>query len=263
MKFNNIDSGKNFDWGKTSSDYGKYRDIYPEEFYQKLLSEGIGKNNQMVLDLGTGTGVIPRNMKKYGANFIGVDVAQEQIEEARILTKQSNLNIEYIVSPAEDINFKENYFDGITACQCMMYFDKEVLLPKLHKILKKDGLFAVLNMWWLPLDDFIAGKSEELIVKYNPDWTGKNAKKINLSAPKWNKTEFFSVENLISFEAKIPFTIEHWNGRIKASRGISASLSPERVIDFEREHIKLLNEITSEKFEILHFCTMIILKVNK
>ena len=33
-----IDGGKAFDWGKTSSDYAKFRDIYPEEFYKKFLS---------------------------------------------------------------------------------------------------------------------------------------------------------------------------------------------------------------------------------
>lgn len=32
----NIDHGKAFDWGKTSEDYAKYRDIYPKEFYAKL-----------------------------------------------------------------------------------------------------------------------------------------------------------------------------------------------------------------------------------
>ncbi len=29
-----IDNGKPFDWGKTSLDYAKFRDIYPKEFYQ-------------------------------------------------------------------------------------------------------------------------------------------------------------------------------------------------------------------------------------
>lgn len=32
-----IDNGKGFDWGKVSSEYAKYRDIYPKEFYQKIL----------------------------------------------------------------------------------------------------------------------------------------------------------------------------------------------------------------------------------
>ena len=34
MQFSDIDNGKNFDWGNTSKDYAKYRDIYPDEFYQ-------------------------------------------------------------------------------------------------------------------------------------------------------------------------------------------------------------------------------------
>jgi hypothetical protein len=27
-----IDKGNAFDWGRTSSDYAKFKDIYPEEF---------------------------------------------------------------------------------------------------------------------------------------------------------------------------------------------------------------------------------------
>ena len=33
----NIDGGKTFDWGRTSSDYAKFRDIYPQEFYDKIV----------------------------------------------------------------------------------------------------------------------------------------------------------------------------------------------------------------------------------
>lgn len=35
-----IDGGKPFDWGRTSGDYGKYRDIYPDEFYEKNTFSG-------------------------------------------------------------------------------------------------------------------------------------------------------------------------------------------------------------------------------
>ena len=34
---NRIDAGKAFDWGRTSKEYAKYRDIYPKEFYQKIM----------------------------------------------------------------------------------------------------------------------------------------------------------------------------------------------------------------------------------
>ena len=67
IKKRDIDNGKAFDWGKTSKDYAKYRDIYPELFYKKILDRNLCISGQRVLDLGTGTGVIPRNMYKYGA----------------------------------------------------------------------------------------------------------------------------------------------------------------------------------------------------
>lgn len=66
----NLDGGKAFDWGKTSADYARYRDIYPEEFYEKIRQRNLCIRGQHVLDLGTGTGVIPRNMYQDGAKWI-------------------------------------------------------------------------------------------------------------------------------------------------------------------------------------------------
>ncbi len=52
----NIDGGKAFDWGKTSADYARFRDIYPQEFYDKIIKRGLCIKGQSVLDVGTGTG---------------------------------------------------------------------------------------------------------------------------------------------------------------------------------------------------------------
>ena len=59
IKDSRIDSGNAFDRGKTSEDYAKYRDIYPQAFYDTLISRGLCVENQTVLDPGTGTGVLP------------------------------------------------------------------------------------------------------------------------------------------------------------------------------------------------------------
>lgn len=80
MKNENIDGGKPFDWGRTSPDYAKYRDIYPREFYDKIISRGLCIKGQNVLDLGTGTGVLPRNLYCFGAKWTGVDISANQIE---------------------------------------------------------------------------------------------------------------------------------------------------------------------------------------
>ena len=92
---NNIDGGKAFDWGKTSADYAKFRDIYPQEFYDKIIKRKLCVKGQTVLDIGTGTGVIPRNMYRYGAKWIGTDISENQIEQAKILSK--GMDIDYYV----------------------------------------------------------------------------------------------------------------------------------------------------------------------
>ena len=52
IKDERIDKGKEFDWGRVSKDYAKYRDIYPEEFYKKIVDLGLCIKGQKVLDLG-------------------------------------------------------------------------------------------------------------------------------------------------------------------------------------------------------------------
>lgn len=70
----NIDHGNAFDWGRVSETYGKYRDIYPEEFYKKIVDLGLCTKGKKVLDLGTGTGVLPRNLYQYGAHSLSVRI---------------------------------------------------------------------------------------------------------------------------------------------------------------------------------------------
>lgn len=256
MKNNNIDGGKVFDWDRTSKDYAKYRDIYPNEFYQRIIDLGLCIKGQRVLDLGTGTGVMPRNMYRFGANFVGSDISENQIAEAKRLAQESGMNIEYIVSAAENIDFPDNSFDVITACQCFMYFDLKVVLPKIYKLLKNKGHLCVLWMAWLPDEDKIASASENLVLKYNPSWTGAGTKRSEQDIPEWSKA-LFEIKDSIVYDLYVPFTRESWHGRIKACRGIGASsLSDYAIADFEQEHKKMLSEMP-ETFNILHYVSIL------
>lgn len=114
-------------------------------------------------------------------------------------------------------------------------------------------------MSWLPFEDEIAGKSEELIKKYSPNWSGAGYKRYDLTTPSWVQ-DYFDVKELISFDTFIPFTKDSWNGRMKACRGVAASLTYEEIQSFELEHKELLDLVATDEFSILHFVTMIILK---
>ena len=88
-----IDSGRPFDWGRTSPDYAKYRDVYPPAFYRRIIDRKLCVRGQTILDVGTGTGVLPRTLYPYGAKWVGADLSERQIEQARRLS--AGLDIEY------------------------------------------------------------------------------------------------------------------------------------------------------------------------
>lgn len=246
----NIDNGNPFDWGKTSSDYAKFRDIYPQQFYQKILDRKLCIDGQSVLDIGTGTGVIPRNMYRYGAKWTAADISENQIEQAKILSE--GMDIDYYTAATEDIDFPDQSFEVITACQCFFYFNHETVVPKLWRMIKPGGSILILYMAWLPFEDEIAGASEKLVLKYNPDWSGAGETVHPIGIPDCYEEKFQLVYRE-EFPLEVPFTRGSWNGRIKACRGIGASLTEEEICKWEEEHKKLLAQIALDEFTILHY----------
>lgn len=256
----NIDSGKAFDWGKTSPDYARFRDVYPQEFYNGIIGRNLCMNGQNVLDVGTGTGVLPRNMYRYGAKWVGTDISKEQIQQARILSEQ--MDIDYHTVSAEEVEFPDNSFDVITACQCFFYFDHDKTAPVFSRLLRPNGRFLLLYMAWLPFEDEIAGASEELVLRYNPVWSGAGETMHPIVIPDVYR-KYFEVIYQDEHPLKVHFTREGWHGRMKTCRGIGASLTKEEITAWEQEHLKLLTDKAPEEFDILHYAAMAELRVIK
>jgi len=260
LEHNKIDNDTAFDFGKTSFDYSKYRDIYPNSMYQKLYDIGIGRKNQKILDFGTGTGVFPRAMYKYGAKFTGIDISEEQIEYAKKLSE--NMEIQYKVCSAEFTELNSNEFDIITSIQSFIYFDREKVVPEIKRLLKKNGKIVVVWMAWLPYECKIAEETEKLVLKYNPKWTGAGFKRSNNDslniAP-----DTFEIESEINYTENLEFIYETWAGRIRACRGVSAALPENTVQEFNDEHLELLTKLTKEPFEIIHEIRICVLRIKE
>ena len=254
-----IDGGKPFDFGKVSNEYALYRDIYPKVMYDKIIDLNLCTKDQNVLDIGTGTGVLPRNLYTYGAKWIGTDISSQQIEQAKRLSEQNGMDIRYLALPTEELDFPDASFDVITACQCFWYFDHDRIIPKLSAFLKDEGKLLIIYMAWLPNEDKIAKTSEDLVLKYNPNWSGAHEKRRPVDIPDI-ANEYFTTEYMTTFDAMIPFTRESWHGRLKTCRGIGASLSKADLDLWDREHRKLLEDSTPKKFEILHYVSLAVLK---
>jgi 2-polyprenyl-3-methyl-5-hydroxy-6-metoxy-1,4-benzoquinol methylase len=251
VKLPTIDHEREFDWGKTSQDYTAYRAGYPESFYEVLAALGIGTPGQKILDLGTGTGVLARAFAKRGAVVTGVDIAANQIAAAQALATQEGLHVTFQVRAAEAIDFPEHSFEVISAGQSWLYFDKSVMIPKVLHLLTPEGCLVLTELMWLPGKDRIAQHTEALVLQYNPAWTSAGYKGTMPPLAAWAR-DHFDLRTFHIIEAPLEFTRETWCGRIRACRGIGASLSAAAVERFDAEHRRLLETIAPASFTVLH-----------
>ncbi len=254
-----IDGGKPFDWGRTSEDYAKYRDIYPPEFYRKIIGLGLCVKGQDVLDVGTGTGVLPRHLYRFGANWTGTDISPEQIATAERLSREAGMEIRYEAKATEELDFPDGSFDVITACQCFWYFDHQRVMPLLHRFLRPGGRLLLLYMAWLPYEDEIAGASEEIVLRFSAGWSGAGEKRKPIGIPA-AACEYFAPEHHEEYDLAVPFTRESWHGRMKACRGVGASLSGEELAAWEQAHREMLEARAPERFEVKHYAALSLLR---
>ena len=111
----------------------------------------------------------------------------------------------------------------------------------------------------IPFEDRIAGASEKLVLKYSPNWSGAGETRHPIWIPDVTY-KYFEMEEHEEYDIMVPFTRESWHGRMKACRGVGASLSKEELSQWEYEHRKLLDEIAPEQFEVRHYAALALLR---
>lgn len=245
------DGGRRIEWGRTSADYAKHRPNYPAEFYRRLTDRDIGLQGQSILDMGTGVGFLAQQFAQQGASVVGIDVDPGQISVARQRAREANVDVEYHVAPAEDTGLDAARFDVVTASQCWLYFDPTKACPEVIRLLRPKGRFTTCHLCWLPLVDETTRKTEELVLKYNPQWTGGGFDG-HVPRERPGLKPWFDVIDYFVFDAEMPFTRESWRGRYRACRGVGASLSPEEIAAFDEELAAMLDQSVPPSFTVVH-----------
>ena len=77
-----------------------------------------------VLDIGTGTGTVARELAQRGGEVLGLDPAQGQIAAARWLAAEEGLSARFEKGLAERTGQPDASFDLVTAAQCWHWFDR-------------------------------------------------------------------------------------------------------------------------------------------
>lgn len=105
-----VDNGNAFDFGKTAEYYGRFRDIYPDMLFEKLYSLGVGTAGSHWLDLGTGTGVFPKDGGIFVKVYISYLKEEPVTQDSNALVKKINPNWHGAASALEDL--RRHYFEN-------------------------------------------------------------------------------------------------------------------------------------------------------
>ncbi|MDP6068189.1 MAG: class I SAM-dependent methyltransferase [Alphaproteobacteria bacterium] len=230
------------DFGRTAADYARHRAGYPDELFERLVVLGVGQPGQRLLDLATGTGFLGRGFARRGARVTGLDRSDELLGEARRLDAEAGVETDCVLGRAEETGLPDTSFDVVTVGQAWHWFERPKAAAEARRLLVPGGAMAMAHFDWLPVPGSVVEASEALIQAHNPDWPwgGRDGfhtyEAADLSAAGFGAIESFS------FDVHVPYSAEAWRGRIRASAGVGATLSADRIAAFDAAHVELLAE---------------------
>ena len=234
--------GKQVDFGRTASDYGRYRAGYPEELYRRLEALGAGISGQRVLDLATGTGFLGRGFARRGCDVTGLDISLALMAEARRLDAEARVTMRYVRARSEHLPFRDRSFDLVCVGQAWHWFDRARAAAEAMRVLRPGGRLVIAHFDWIPLPGNMVQATEQLILKHNPDW--KLAGGLGMY-PRWPRDAaiagFTGIETF-TFDVMAPYSHEAWRGRIHASAGVGGTLNAEQVAKFDAELAAILKQ---------------------
>ncbi|MDC0215865.1 bifunctional 2-polyprenyl-6-hydroxyphenol methylase/3-demethylubiquinol 3-O-methyltransferase UbiG [Candidatus Pelagibacter sp.] len=180
-------------------------------------------NKINILDIGCGGGLLSEPMCRLGANVVGIDASDKNIQVAKFHAKKNKLNINYLCTSPEKLNLNKK-FDVILNMEIVEHVDDlEFFVKKSSDLLKKNGLmfvatinktfksylFAIIGaeyiLKWLPIgthdwEKFVKpNKLEEIGMKSKLKLKKINGIKFNPLSDKWNLSQDKSINYITKF----------------------------------------------------------------
>jgi SAM-dependent methyltransferase len=119
-------------FGAHADAYERARPAWPTAAARWLVPEGA----ELVVELGAGTGKLTRAVAALGVRVVAVE------PDPRMLAVLHGLGLEGVEGSAEAIPFGDGVADAVVAGSSLHWFELEVALREIHRVLRPNGRFA-------------------------------------------------------------------------------------------------------------------------
>jgi len=119
-------------FGAHADAYERARPEWPEQAARWLVPEGA----ELVVELGAGTGKLTRAIAGLGVRVVAVE------PDPRMLAVLRSRGLEGVEGSAEAIPLRDGVADAVVAGSSLHWFELELALPEIHRVLRPGGRFA-------------------------------------------------------------------------------------------------------------------------
>jgi SAM-dependent methyltransferase len=150
--------------------YSKSRPSYPTEYIDYLLSVNSLNKTSRIADIGSGTGILTRQLLERGVSVAAV----EPNDDMRTKAEQDLQQYEHFTSikgSAEDTSLPDKSIDIVIAAQAFHWFDQDKFKLECKRILKQEAKVALV---WNSRDftSPLIKENAEIFKKYCPNFYG-------------------------------------------------------------------------------------------
>lgn len=150
--------------------YAQFRPSYPQAFLDYLYSD-VGINAESIIaDIGSGTGILTRQLLEKGNKVYAVE-PNEDMRKVAEADLQSFGGFKSVIGTAENTTLADNNIDYITVAQAFHWFDRQSFKAECQRILKHNGKVILV---WNSRDEYsdLVQENDKVNKKYCPNFMG-------------------------------------------------------------------------------------------